>query len=305
MGKGALARLLLQNYIQGVSLGNLNRHTTLSHLVKHPFSSLFHIFSDFLDRKVQSNKNMKIKFQSQFKKQAEGMDHKNLRKRFIRSLLRKVKKIQLPSSKDNWIKYYSRLEGTQQDKKMEIIDRLLSQLKPTTVLDVGCNVGLYTIIAARRGIRVSSMDSSESCIEALFQKAQAANFPITPLVIDALNPTPSFGFLSKQFPSMISRLQSDVVMALALMHHLHISGRQSFDRIASLMNALAKKAVIFEYVAPEDENNHLIDHGRPIEYNLDKVMQELSRYFKITPFDSDRPTRSILLCEKHSNASNI
>ena len=82
------------------------------------------------------------------------------------------------------------------------------------------------------------------------------------------------------------------------MHHLHINGRQSFDRIAALMNDLTKSALVFEYVDLEDENIRLLDHGRTIEYTLDSVSAELSKYFKISHFDSDRSTRRNLLCEK-------
>jgi len=97
---------------------------------------------------------------------------------------------------------------------------------------------------------------------------------------------------------MVERFRSEVVLCLAVMHHLHINGRQSFDRIARLMDALSQKAVIFEYVDRTDDNIHLLDHGRNIEYDLERVSGELSRYFTVTPFASDRATRKILLCEK-------
>jgi hypothetical protein len=87
-------------------------------------------------------------------------------------------------------------------------------------------------------------------------------------------------------------------MCLAVMHHLHINGRQSFARLARLMDALSAKAVIFEHVDCTDGNIHLLDHGRDIEYDLETVSGELANYFKVTRFDSDRKTRKILLCEK-------
>ena len=82
------------------------------------------------------------------------------------------------------------------------------------------------------------------------------------------------------------------------MHHLHVNGRQSFERIASIVDTMARKAAIFEYVDPKDGNMDLINHGRPIDYDLTTVTDALSRHFAVSAFSSDRPTRKLLLCEK-------
>ena len=65
------------------------------------------------------------------------------------------------------------------------------------------------------------------------------------------------------------------------------------------MDALADQHLIFEFVAMDDENNDLLGAGREIDYDLESVTVELRRYFPaIETFDSDRPTRKILLCSK-------
>lgn len=298
MGKGQTARLLLQNYINGISLSQLNNHTTMNYVLKHPLSSGLGFLMGLADKRAQKTQGWKIKLQDQIESQ-NGVDARNpVRRRMLKGLLKQVERIRLPSYSDNWSSYYEEIQGTLENKKEEVVGGILKQLAPQTVLDLGCNVGRYSIIAARQGANVLSMDASEPCIEALYKKASSENLSITPVIGDILNPTPAFGFLAKQFPSMIERFQSDVVLCLAVMHHLHINGRQSFDRIAALMNALATKAVIFEYVDPEDDNNRLIDHGRAIDYSLESVSQELSKYFQLTCLESDRPTRKILLCQK-------
>jgi 2-polyprenyl-3-methyl-5-hydroxy-6-metoxy-1,4-benzoquinol methylase len=297
MNKGHTARLLLQNYIDGIPLAELNKNFTGGYWLRHPLGTLMNKVSGFLEKKCQDNKDLKLKIQNQVKTQNLPAGNPSLKKKFIERLIRKTENISLPSANDNWTLYYQDIEKSARDKKRQIVDDLLARLQPETVLDLGCNVGAFSILAAKRGIRVLSVDASESCIEALYKNASAHNLSITPVVGNVLNP-PSSGFMSQQFPSMVERFQSDTVLCLALMHHLHIHGRQSFERIATLLNALARHSVIFEYVAPDDDNNHLIDHGRKIEYTLESVSEELSRFFKISIMDSDRSSRKILLCEK-------
>jgi SAM-dependent methyltransferase len=298
MGKGQVARLLLRDYINGISLGQLNQHTTMAYALKHPFSSGLGLLMGLADKRAQKTQEWKIKLQKRIDSQKATDMNNPLRRRLLKGLLKQTEAIRFPSSADNWSSYYEELQGALPNKKENVVQRILQQLSPRTVLDLGCNVGRYSIIAARQNATVLAMDASESCIEALFQKASSENLGITPVIGDILNPTPAFGFLAKQFPSMIDRFQSEVVLCLAVMHHLHINGRQPFDRIAKLMNALATKAVIFEYVDPADDNIRLLDHGREINYSLESVSQELSKYFQLTCLDSDRPTRKILVCQK-------
>ena len=298
MNKGHTARLLLQDYIDGIPLAELNKNFTGGYWLRHPLTTLMSKVSGYLEKKFQDNKDLKLKIQNQVKNQSPAAGNPSLKKKFVERLLRKTENIVLPSAKDNWTRYYQDIEESTRDKKRQIVDDLLTRLQPKTVLDMGCNVGAFSILAAKKGIQVLSVDGSESCIEALYKNASAHNYSITPVVGNVLNPPPS-GFMSRQFPSMVERFQADTVLCLALMHHLHIHGRQSFERIATLMDALARRAVIFEYVAPNDDNNHLIDHGRKIEYSLESVSKELSRFFKVSVMDSDRSTRKILLCEKH------
>jgi len=298
MGKGETARWLLHDYINGIPLREVNAHQTIGNVLKHPLRTAASWLLEVAEKAGQKNRSLRLKLQNQKSLQDKVADKGALRRKMLSGLLARVKKINLPPVRDSWVGYYEKIEGVEENRKEEIIASLLDRLAPKTVLDVGCNVGRYSMIAARSGARVISLDGSEYCIEALFQQAQAENLAITPVVGDILNPTPAFGFLASQFPSMIERFRSEVVLCLAVMHHLHINGRQSFDRIARLMDALSQKAVIFEYVDRTDDNIHLLDHGRNIEYDLERVSGELSRYFTVTPFASDRETRKILLCEK-------
>ncbi len=300
LGKGRVARSLLYDYINGISAEDLYRNLSVGYCFAHPLKLAASVIVSKLNHRIQNNQKLKVKIQGAVSASAKNTEHTDkLRRRFMNNLLERVKAIKVRGQSTTWTQYYRELtEQFTSDEKIKRVSELLEAVKPATVIDIGCNTGKYSMLAVKAGARVISMDSSEDCMEFVTQVAETQNLPITPVIGDILCPTPPFGFLSEQFPPMVERFRSDAVLCLGIMHHLHISGRQSFERIAKLLSQLANKAVIFEYVDSTDGNNQLIDHGRKIDYSLESVSAALSEYFKITTFSSDRETRRLLLCEK-------
>ena len=79
----------------------------------------------------------------------------------------------------------------------------------------------------------------------------------------------------------------------------HITGRQSFERIAELLNDVTGQHLIFEFVARDDANIPLLPQRRHIDYSLESVVAALGRHFKdIDVRSSDRATRRLLVCRK-------
>jgi 2-polyprenyl-3-methyl-5-hydroxy-6-metoxy-1,4-benzoquinol methylase len=299
MGKGKIARLLLHDYINGVTLSDLHAHYGLLYSTRHPVEVIFSSLHAKIVDKIQNNQALKAKVQDFFKSRILNQHNDRLRKKFFKMLLKKVNRIRIREEKTTWKNYYKNIEKhCNIQKKDKTIESLLSELQPKSVLDIGCNIGRYSIVASKKGAKVISIDSSEYCIEQLFKRCCEDKHNLIPIIGDILCPNPSFGFLSRQFLSLVQRVKSEVVLCLSLMHHLHINGRQSFDRIALMLDELSFKAVIFEYVDLTDNNIHLLDHGRRIDYSINTVSESLSKYFKLSIFDSDRDTRKIILCKK-------
>ena len=214
------------------------------------------------------------------------------RKRFLESLLHLLNKSPKRSTKDSWSEYYTMSRRSQNATKLNIVAKLLDRMKPQTVLDVGSNTGLFSVEAARRGARVISLDRSESCIEGLYATARRENLTITPLIADVVCPTPAFGHLGIQFPSLWKRVRSSLVLFLGIMHHVHVTGRQSFDRIIELLSAVSEDHLIFEFVGRNDAEMPHLPRSRTIDYTRDSVVGELeSRFRVLKAIASDRPTR--------------
>jgi len=294
-GKGNLARSFLYNNISGISARDFYRNLSSTRKLLKPGLALGVLFDSLVQKRGNLKTQVKHAVQS-------SMRHvsKDVRLRFVRALRNKIQTFSFTEIKDIWTVYYRDMDETvDRDSKIHFIEKIMERVNPKTVTDLGCNTGCFSVIAARRGAKVIAIDSSEACANTLFDAARNENLAINPIVSDVICPTPPFGFLGTQYPGLAERGRSEMVFCLALMHHLHISGRQSFDRIAQLMDAFTTNYLVFEFVAKDDSNNDLIGAGREIDYDLATVKTALAKYFAdIEEHDSDRPTRKLLLCSK-------
>lgn len=137
--------------------------------------------------------------------------------------------------------------------KKGLIEGFLKKMTPTLVMDIGCNSGDYSYIAARSGADVIAMDADHGPVELLFRRLKKEPLQITPLVIDIANPSPAVGFLNAERPGFLQRMSSDCVFALALIHHLLVSANLGFGQITELFSKLTSKFLVLEFVPIEDE----------------------------------------------------
>lgn len=69
-----------------------------------------------------------------------------------------------------------------------------------------------------------AFDNDSSVIEELYQEVKSQNREnLLPLVVDITHPPPSTGFANKEHLSLIDRGPAEMVLALALIHHLTIA----------------------------------------------------------------------------------
>jgi SAM-dependent methyltransferase len=293
-GRGKIARALLLNNISGISFEDFWNSVPTGYKLSHPAQAVGYLMSTRIEKRRSLQRRLK------HRALAMNTIPEGLYDRFCRGLERKLARFDFSSNEDVWSRYYKEIDSSVDTRhKLSLVSEVIGRLAPATVLDAGCNTGAFSIVAAQAGARVVSVDSSEASANKLYLHARSNGLAITPVVADLLCPTPAFGFMGTQYPSLADRARSELVLALALMHHLHIPGRQSFDRIASMFAELSSRHLLFEYVAMDDLNNDLIGAGRDIRYSLEDVMNALKQHFpSITVMDSDRETRKLLLCSK-------
>jgi len=136
--------------------------------------------------------------------------------------------------------------------KRELVTRFVEAERPTTVWDLGANDGLFSRIASDRQIPTIAFDIDPACVEKNYRRCRTeGETHILPLLLDLTNPSPGIGWANRERMSLLERGPADMVLALALIHHLAISNNVPVPQIASFLSSLCTVLVI-EFVPKED-----------------------------------------------------
>jgi SAM-dependent methyltransferase len=222
----------------------------------------------------------------------------------VRHLHDRVSSLRIPKKDTFWSSYYEDrfypfTPSSDWTPKHINVHRILSEISPKTVLDLGSNRGWYSQLAARMGAKVVAGDVDDVCVDQLYADARQENLDILPLVLDAHYPSPGLGVSYKMLPSATERLGGEFVMALALVHHLVFGRYLPFPQIVEGLASFSKKWLLVEFIAHDDEFLKIDISGDYSWYTLPNFIDALrSQFPKITTFQSFSPTRTLLLCEK-------
>ncbi len=140
----------------------------------------------------------------------------------------------------------------EQSLKQDIVDQWLCTLNPRTVLDVGCNTGEYSFLAARRGASVVAIDGDVGAIEALYRRLRDEPADITPIAADIAAPSPAMGYMNREHAGLRERVRSECVLALAVLHHLAITSALPLPAVSELLWDLTTDSLILEVVGEGD-----------------------------------------------------
>jgi SAM-dependent methyltransferase len=132
------------------------------------------------------------------------------------------------------------------------VDQFLREARPLTVLDLGCNQGTYSVMAAAAGARVIAVDADHDCVECLYRRARDEKLSITPMVVNLTNPSPGIGFRNVERLPFLDRVKADAVLALALVHHLLVTARLPLTAIRDLFWDLTDDYLVVEFIGRED-----------------------------------------------------
>jgi SAM-dependent methyltransferase len=149
-------------------------------------------------------------------------------------------------------------------RKHDFVTAALNQANPRSVLDVGCNTGVYSSLAANAGAAVVAIDTDLQTVDHLARKVQQTGQNILPLCINLANPTPAVGWQNAENSSFLDRATGhfDLVLMLAVIHHLLLHNQVPLDRIATLASTLTTQHLILEWVPPADPKFQELLRGR-------------------------------------------
>lgn len=187
-----------------------------------------------------------------------------------------------------WSEYsnsgFHNYDETSLSQKETVINKFLKQIKPNSVWDLGANTGRFSRLAAETGAQVMAFDFDEGALEKNYlQVCKNREENILPLFCDLLNPTPALGWSNQERLSLIERGPADLILALALIHHLAISGNVPLDLIAEFLARLSTNLII-EFVPKEDSQvQRLLQNRKDIflSYNKQGFEKAFRQYFQI------------------------
>ena len=230
---------------------------------------------------------------------------RQVRKPFFGGLRRELDAVPVGGSGGGWVSYYASCPSMGEADaaaKQQLMERLLSDLSPRTVLDLGSNTGQYAMMAARAGARVVAVDQDEASVAALYAKVRQGGLDVLPLVMDLGNPTPANGWCASQRPAALDRLRSDAAFMLALIHHLVFTGNVNFQQVAELAAKAAERVALIEWVSAEDPMSVYLRRTATKDfsfYTLENLVAALEAAgFAVEAQEPHSQTRRMLVCRK-------
>lgn len=137
-------------------------------------------------------------------------------------------------------------------QKGEIVGKMIEKAAPHSLWDLGANNGLFSREGSKRGISTIASDIDPVAVEKGYLAVkQNGEKNLLPLVIDLTNPSAGIGWANRERDSFIQRGPVDLVMALALIHHLAISNNLPLGKIVDFLASVANWAIA-EFVPKSD-----------------------------------------------------
>lgn len=213
----------------------------------------------------------------------------------FKGLRRQLEKVRPAAGKESvWSAYMtsnSNYSAEHLAAKKGFVERALNDFRPTRVLDVGCNTGFFSAMAAEAGARVVGIDYDPVVVGETWRMARERRLDILPLVVNLTRPTPGIGWRNRECPSFLDRARGafDAVLMLAVVHHMLVTERVPLGEIMDLAAELTTGLLIIEFISPEDSMFLRLTRGR----------EELHRGLDSTVFENACKRRFEIVRSEH------
>ena len=234
---------LLRTYIDGIPLDLASR--LLPFRSRCDLSLLTHIHLHASSQKRYGSKPIDIHKMKVSKYSLRGLiDH----------LESSVQSLKWEPGNTEWADYYENSAYSQEsiDHKTQIVDGFIEKIRPNAVWDFGANNGFYSRIPARKGIPTVSYDLDPVAVEKNYRQCVKTNEPnLLPLLMDLTNPSSGNGWDNQERMSLYERGPAEMVITLALIHHLVITNNIPFSYLSKFFAKYCHWLVI-EFVPRSD-----------------------------------------------------
>ena len=202
-----------------------------------------------------------------------------------------------------WSEYYDIDIETEEylHDKQETVKAYLQSFPIKSVLDLGANTGKFSELASDYADRVIALEFDKKCVDHIEKTIEkTGNTKLHTLLGDLSQTSPDFGLLGKEHPSIFKRAKSDLVLVLALVHHLALTKMIPFQLITDMVYEFSNRFVLIEFIEKSDRKVSQLLQNNPRYYPSKEEFELIIQpKFKLLQKKTlDKSVRTLYLLEK-------
>ncbi|MEW4922951.1 class I SAM-dependent methyltransferase [Algibacter sp. 2305UL17-15] len=298
---GAQSLKLVSNFIDGIPLKMLSSMLPLKSKLNPFLYSNIHLLAKFEDKHnedyVGKSKVASLSKKAQFN--------------IIDSLYDYIKKLTLKENSE-WGNYYSKTNYADDAflQKSNSINKWVNKIEAKRLIDVGGNDGAF-VRQIQRNVEIALVcDIDNNAVDSNYKSIKLnKESNIIPFVLDVLNPSSSIGFNNEERDSFVDRVKKfapDVTLALALIHHISLSGNIPFKMSANFFASFSQYLII-EFPKRDDSwVERLLNNKGEFKdyfefYNIENFELSYSENFEILEKKSIVNSKRVMYLLKNKN----
>ena len=160
-----------------------------------------------------------------------------------------------PPRIDSFWRDYSAFRGYSREEmqqRLEFVGAFVAGQKPGMLWDIGCNNGEFLAHALRAGAAYGvGFDVDHGALAVAYQRAVRQKLALLPLHMDLCNPSPGLGWNQRERDGFLERRNADMVLAMAVLHHIIIGNNVPVEMATAFFLDLAPTGIL-EWVPKTD-----------------------------------------------------
>lgn len=189
--------------------------------------------------------------------------------------------------------------------KRQRITQWTAALKPQRVLDLGCNSGEFSRLAAASGAEVVAVDLDHGAVSRGVAEDSDARIDYVVAALDDLRG--GFGWNGAEHAGLPQRLRqhADLTLMLALVHHLVLGVSIPLSAVAEFAASCTRRWLVVELISPQDRQIGVMQAQRNRDDAFPAVEEQLSAFqsagFQVVEQERlPSGTRTLVLMERRA-----
>ena len=222
----------------------------------------------------------------------------------VRKMRKLVTKLSWQGDGSEWGNYEEFHNYSESDHllKASFIEECVSASEAGLVWDIGCNTGQFSKIAANHANEVIAMDLDHFAVERLYREIRAEKIEsVLTLLQNVADPSPNWGWRNSERTDLVTRARPDLVLCLALIHHVVISANIPLEEFVGWLAEISDQ-LILEYVSRSDDKVETLLRNKEdkyFDYSRQNLENALEQHFGIVRQQSlESGNRFLYWCRK-------